>query len=234
MAHEDLPTVSVILTVKQMGVEYLEESLGSVVGQVYRPLEILVFDGALTEGTPEIANSFCSVRYFRNDSALPIAASRNIGISVAKGDLIAFASHDDVWNPEKLWIQAESFKRDPQLEFCLSHIRYFLDDGATSVPAGLPADLIERDLPGWLPETLVARRGTFERVGQFDESLQVTEYSDWLLRARNSGARWMMREEALVRKRLYAGEATDRREPNVPDEEEMLERAPARDVASWV
>ncbi|MDQ6912863.1 MAG: glycosyltransferase family 2 protein, partial [Verrucomicrobiota bacterium] len=126
MADDKLPTVSVILPVKN-GAQYMEESLRSVVDQVYRPMEILVFDHVSSEATPEIANSFCGVRYFSTDPELSIAASRNIGISLAGGQLIAFASADDLWAPEKLWIQAECFQRDPELEFCLAHVRYFLD-----------------------------------------------------------------------------------------------------------
>ena len=226
MADDDLPTVSVILPVKN-GAQYLEESLHSVVGQVYRPMEILVFDYASTEATPEMANSFCGVRYFRTAPELSIAASRNIGISVAGGELIAFASDDDLWAPEKLWIQAECFQRDPELQFCLAHVRYFLDGGETSVPAGFPEDLIERDLPGWLPETLVARRSTFERVGHFDESLRMAEGADWLSRAQDLGAPWTMLGETLVLKRLPRGNILYRDEPCARDQEEVLKIAHA-------
>ncbi len=226
MADDKLPTVSVILPVKN-GAQYMEESLRSVVDQVYRPMEILVFDHVSSEATPEIANSFCGVRYFSTDPELSIAASRNIGISLAGGQLIAFASADDLWAPEKLWIQAECFQRDPELEFCLAHVRYFLDGEGTSVPAGLPKEIIERDLPGWLPETLVARRSTFERVGHFDESLRLADGADWLSRAQDLGAPWTMLGETLVLKRLPRGNIIYRDEPCARDDEEMLEIAHA-------
>jgi glycosyltransferase involved in cell wall biosynthesis len=219
MKDTGLPTVSVILPVRN-GANFLEESLGSIVGQVYRPIEILVFDNASTDATPEIANSFCGVRYFRNDPDLSSGASRNIGIDVSKGELIAFASHDDLWAPEKLWIQAERFQRDPELEFCLAHVRYFLDDDATSVPAGFPQSLTERDLPGWLTETLIVRRSTFQRVGYFDENLRLAEGSDWLSRAQDLGARWAMPQETLVRKRIHGGNVAYREETDARRHEE--------------
>ena len=224
MADDELPTVSVILPVKN-GAQYLEESLRSVVGQVYRPLEILVFDHGSIEATPEIANSFCGVRYFRTDPELSIAASRNIGVGIAGGELIAFASEDDLWAPEKLWIQAERFQRDPELQFCLAHVRYFLDGEGTSVPPGFPAELIERDLPGRLRETLVARRSTFERVGRFDESLRLADGADWLSRAQDLVAPWTMLGETLVLKRIPGGSTTYRDERCARAQEEMLEMA---------
>jgi glycosyltransferase involved in cell wall biosynthesis len=202
MADDELPTVSVILPVRN-GAAYLEESLGSIVGQVWRPLEILVFDYGSTDATPEIANSFCGARYFRIDEELPIATSRNIGITQSNGELVAFASHDDVWTREKLWIQAECFRRDPQLEFCLAHVRFFLEHGVTSPPWGFPLGLIGRDLPGRLAETLIVRRETFQRVGAFDEAVRLDDVSEWLGRAQDLGARWTMLKQTLVQKRVY-------------------------------
>ena len=222
MSDTGLPTVSVILPVKN-GAQYLEESLGSVVAQQYPAVEILVFDNASTDATPEIANSFGGVRYFRNDPELSIAATRNLGIRLAKGELIAFASHDDLWVREKLRVQAECFQRDPELEFCLAHVRCFLDAGLEHAPAGLPNERIEQDLPGWLTETLVARRGTFERVGFFDEDLRQTDDTDWLARAQDMGARWTMLKETLVRKRIHGGNITYRDDTRARGQAEMLE-----------
>ncbi len=213
-----------ILPVKN-GADYLAESLRSVIAQDYPPLEILLFDNASSDATAEIARSFAEVTYVRNDPELSIAASRNAGIRAARGDLIAFASHDDLWLPNKLSLQVDCFRRDPQLEFCVAQVRCFLDGELDSAPAGLPNERIETDLPGWLTETLVARRRTFDRVGYFDEGMRQADDTDWLARARDAGVRWEMLAETLVRKRIHGGNITYREETRARGTREMLEIA---------
>jgi glycosyltransferase involved in cell wall biosynthesis len=224
MEKAELPSVSVILPVKN-GALYLVESLRSVIEQDYPPLEILLFDNASTDATPEIARTFSEVRYLRNDPELSIAATRNAGIRMARGALIGFASHDDLWSPNKLRLQAECFQRDPKLEFCVAHVRCFLDAEIDSAPAGLPNERIERDLPGWLTETLVARRRAFDLIGYFDESLRQTDDTDWLVRAQDLGVPLKMLEETLVRKRIHGGNITYRSDTRAQGAREMLEIA---------
>ena len=105
-----LPSVSVILSVKN-GAQYLEESLRSVLAQDHRPCEILVLDDRSTDETESITRPFATdgVRFIANRSPLGIAGSRNAGIQLAGGQLLAFASHDDIWVPHKLRKQAERF-----------------------------------------------------------------------------------------------------------------------------
>ena len=224
MGESEWPTISVVLPVKN-GAAYLAESLRSVIEQDQPPLEILLFDNASTDATPEIAQAFVGVHYIRNDPELSIAASRNAGVRLARGELIAFASHDDLWTPEKLRLQAESFLRDPGLEFCVAHVRCFLDPAIETAPAGLPNERIEHDLPGWLTETLVARRRTFELVGPFDEEMRQADDTDWLARAQDLGVNWKMLPQTLVRKRIHGGNITYRDDTRARGSREMLEIA---------
>ncbi|HXM74481.1 MAG TPA: glycosyltransferase family A protein, partial [Chthoniobacterales bacterium] len=170
MANRELPFVSVILAVKN-GAKFLRESLESVLRQSHAPLEIIVLDDQSIDETRAIVENVDSakIRYICNDPQLGIAGSRNHGIELAKGELLAFTSHDDIWLPEKLSRQYECFARDPALDVCLSHVRCFVDPHETVPPQSFPKDLVEKDVPGWVIETLVARRSAFERAGFFDE-----------------------------------------------------------------
>lgn len=221
---DELPSVSVVLPVKD-GAAYLAESLRSVAAQDHAPLEIFVFDNGSADASSEIAASFPGVRVFRNDPGLSIAAARNAGIRAARGDLLAFASHDDLWSPGKLRLQATRFMENPELDFCVGHVRCFLDGALHSAPAGFPEDRVGCDLPGWLTETLVARPRAFERVGYFDESMRQGDDTDWLARARDEGLRWEMLAETLVEKRLHGANITYRAGTRARGKEEMIEIA---------
>src|SRR2546426_10667200 len=84
------------------GERYLHETLNSILAQTYRPLEIIVADDGSTDGTRTIVASYGQqVRYLWQLNAGP-AAARNLGLTAAKGEFIAFLDADDLWHPEKL------------------------------------------------------------------------------------------------------------------------------------
>jgi glycosyltransferase involved in cell wall biosynthesis len=208
MASETLPTVSVILPVKN-GAAYLESALESVVAQTHRPLEVLVLDDHSTDATGEITGRFAQygVQFIPNPPCSGAAALRNFGVALALGELIAFHAHDDLWEPEKLRIQAAFLRDRPEILFCITHVRCFVDPGQEP-PRGLSPERIGIDVPGYLPESLLARRAAFERVGLFDTTMKQGEDTDWYVRARDLGAPMAVLPECLLHKRLHATTTT--------------------------
>jgi len=204
-----LPSVSVILAVKN-GAQYLEESLRSILAQDHRPCEVLVLDDESTDETEAIARQFATegVRSIRNHPPLGIAGSRNRGIQLARGELLAFTSHDDIWVSHKLRKQAECLVAQPELDYCIALVRPFLDRSITVPPAGFPSDLLDADVPGYLIETLVARRRAFERAGYFDCSFQQADDTEWYARSRDRGLKKEVIDEVLVHKRLHGNSTT--------------------------
>jgi glycosyltransferase involved in cell wall biosynthesis len=94
------PLVSVIIAVKN-GECYLTAALHSIFQQSYSPFEILVIDDQSTDDTACVAKSFEKVQYIWHETQ-GVAATRNLGLQAAQGDLIAFLDHDDLWAPDKL------------------------------------------------------------------------------------------------------------------------------------
>jgi glycosyltransferase involved in cell wall biosynthesis len=203
-----LPSVSVILPVKN-GAKYLEESLRSVVAQDHPPCEVLVLDNGSTDQTELITRKFAAdgVRFLANRPPLGIAGSWNVGIQLASGELLAFTSHDDIWVSHKLRKQAECLVAQPELDYCIALVRTFLDSTITAPPPGFPPELLGAAVPGYLPETLMARHRAFERAGYFDCSF-LQEDTEWYVRARDAGLRMTVVEEVLVHKRLHGNSTT--------------------------
>ena len=90
---------------------YLAEAIGSVLNQEYANWELLVIDNFSTDDSPTILSQYSDSRIkvlqFRNDGV--IAASRNVAISRAEGQIIAFLDSDDRWVPKKLGEMAKAF-----------------------------------------------------------------------------------------------------------------------------
>ena len=181
------------------GEKYLGEAIDSILGQSYRPLEVLVCDDGSTDGTAHVAARYGdAVRYLRQANAGPCAA-RNLGVAHALGEYLAFLDADDVWVPGKLARQMALFDARPDLDFSVGHVQNFVEaDSSQSVD---PALLVP--LAGFTTVALLVRRTSFERVGVFNASLKHSSETDWFLRAEEAGAVRELLPDVLVRRRLH-------------------------------
>jgi glycosyltransferase involved in cell wall biosynthesis len=101
--------VSVVIPVYNAE-RFLLRTLDSALAQSYQPIEIIVVDDGSTDETPNILGAAASansrIRPFRRQNS-GVAATRNFGISQAKGKLIAPLDADDLWHPQKIARQVE-------------------------------------------------------------------------------------------------------------------------------
>jgi glycosyltransferase involved in cell wall biosynthesis len=234
-AAKPLPSVSVILAVKN-GADYLAAALETVLAQTHPPLEVLVIDDESEDETRAIAEGFAAagVRFIANFPPLGIAGSRNLGVTLARGELLAFTSHDDLWDREKLRVQSEFLRDHPEVAFCIAHVRCFVEQGKEA-PRGFPMERIGVPVPGYLIETLVARRSAFELVGPFDTTLKQADDTDWYARAQDLRVTHAVLPDCLVQKRLHTTNTTYRPANAGRLQRELLEvvrRAVARKHAS--
>jgi glycosyltransferase involved in cell wall biosynthesis len=192
--------VSVVLIVRN-GEAMIGDALSSVLRSRTKPLEILVIDGHSTDRTAEIAAGFPLVRVIP-EAQRGIAHAYNQGIAAARADLVAFISHDDIWVDGKLDKQLAFMRARPELLFTVGMVEHFLEGDAP--PAGFRRELLDGAHPGYIMETLMARKAAFEVVGPFDPNFAVGEDTDWFARARDVGAASAMLPETLVRKRVHA------------------------------
>lgn len=90
---------------------YIEESIQSVLQQSYSDWELILIDDCSTDQTSQIisnyANQYSNIHVHRNPENLGVAESRNLGVSLAAGEWIAFLDSDDCWHPDKLRLQME-------------------------------------------------------------------------------------------------------------------------------
>jgi glycosyltransferase involved in cell wall biosynthesis len=191
--------ISVLVSVKN-GARFLAGALHSIFTQTVMPNEVLLVDGHSSDRTAEVAQRFPVVLI--QQSKVGIANAYNIGIRVARGDFIAFLSHDDLWVPTKLERQLEALIRHPGASYCVGQVEFFLEQN-TVPPSGMRTSWLERPHMAYIMETLFARREVFDRVGGFDESLSTAEDVDWFARARDQHIEAVALDEVLVKKRIH-------------------------------
>ncbi|EGT3628899.1 glycosyltransferase, partial [Morganella morganii] len=106
--------VSIIMPSFNSG-RYIYKSINSVLNQTYTNFELIIVDDCSSDNTRDIVNSFIDDRIIfvrsESNSGSP-ATPRNIGLSKARGEVIAFLDSDDIWHVEKL---------EKQLRFMCDH-----------------------------------------------------------------------------------------------------------------
>jgi glycosyltransferase involved in cell wall biosynthesis len=187
---------------------FLREAIDSVLAQTHPDLDIIVVDDGSTDETATIAGTYGDrLRLVRQENRGP-AGARNRGLDCAQGEYVAFLDADDLWLPDKLSRQMVRFRARPALDFCVTGIQNFWMDELTEEAARFRGHRFAEALPGYVLQTLAARRALFDTVGRFDPALQPGEDVDWFLRALDRGSTHEVLAEVLVRRRLHAGNLT--------------------------
>jgi glycosyltransferase involved in cell wall biosynthesis len=176
--------------------EYIGACLASVLSQTHRELEVIVVDDGSTDGGAAIAEGFADERV-RVDRGVNrgVAAARNRGLALAKGEIVAFLDADDLWYPEKLSEQIGVLRGDPDVVAVGAVFQYLSGNGRLLGRAGQDArdaDSRERMRRGQLMpfpvSSLIARIDAVRAAGGFDESLPPVADLDLVARLALAGS----------------------------------------------
>lgn len=102
MSNASLVSV-VLLSYNQSA--YLEDAIGSVIGQTYPEWELIVIDNGSTDDSHSIIKKHLDdkrIRALLHTTNMCIGKRMNEGIAAASGDFISFLYSDDYYLPEKL------------------------------------------------------------------------------------------------------------------------------------
>ena len=183
------PVVSVVIPTYNRA-SLVGRAVGSVLGQTFPDLEVVVVDDGSTDGTEEAVRAVGDgrVRYLRHEANRGVAAARNTGMAHARGEYVAFLDSDDVWLPE--WVEAHlaAFQASslPRVGAVASGmVVAYRDREETVLPTHRGGIYLPLLTMRWEPLQLGCfcfRRDAFPPDLRFDEALRVAEDRDFLLR----------------------------------------------------
>lgn len=105
LAVDAEPLISTVIPAYNVA-DTIVATLGSVLGQSHRNLEVLVVDDGSTDDTASLVRSVAAgddrVRCVDQGGNRGRSAARNFGIDQAVGDWIAFVDADDLWASDRL------------------------------------------------------------------------------------------------------------------------------------
>lgn len=211
----DKPLISIIIPVYN-GERYLAEAIESALGQSYEPLELIVADDGSTDGSARVVARYGQALRYLSQAHLGGGAARNLGITSARGELLAFLDADDLWMRDKLAQQHAAFASDATLDIVSGHVKHFHSPE-------LPDEVKRKTLcppaprPGYLPGAMLIKRESFMRVGMFETNWRVGEAVSWYLRAMEAGLRLFMLPDTVLRRRIHETNLTLRQREALGD-----------------
>ena len=119
----------------------LPDTLESVLGQAYAPVEVIVINDGSTDGTAEVLNRFsshASVRIWNQSNQGDIAA-RNKGIELSRGEYVAFCDSDDLWNKDHVRFLVDKLEEHPEAGMAFDNVIYFMHHAKPGAGPGAPA-----------------------------------------------------------------------------------------------
>lgn len=212
--HKNGSFVSVVIPTYNQA-DYLRVAIQSVIDQTYGDYEILVINNFSQDHTTKVVDEFSDPRislvHFHNHGI--IAASRNKGIELAKGDLVAFLDSDDYWYATKL-------------ERCVAEMKSVVDvvcHGEMWIKNGKPykkvvygpevrAKYLSLLLEGNCISTsaTIVRKSCLEKVERFHDNSNIVtaeDYDLWL-RIAKSGCAFRFIDDILGVYRLHLTNAS--------------------------
>lgn len=89
--------------------KFISKTIESVLSQTYPHWEMIVVNDCSSDTTGQIAQKYASydkrIKYIKLEYNSGAAVARNVAMSMAKGQYIAFLDSDDLWLPDKLSTQ---------------------------------------------------------------------------------------------------------------------------------
>lgn len=163
-APDSAGLVSVIISSLDTDPILLREAIGSVLGQTYQEIEILLIDDGSSPGLAadlrDAAGEDERIRAFSMPRNLGPYLCRNFALSLARGSYIAIQDADDISHPQRLAAQIALMSQNPDLQLVASdHLR--ID------PRGWPQFEHRFALFGDGTMSSTFRRSIFDRLGPF-------------------------------------------------------------------
>jgi glycosyltransferase involved in cell wall biosynthesis len=173
-----------IITVCLNSAVTIRRALDSARSQTYRPIEVIIVDGASSDETLKIISEFndiVSVVISENDKG--IYDAMNKGVAKASGNIVYFLNSDDALIGTEIIADAvNQFRADSDLELLYGDVvvRYEDRDCYRTHQHVNRSNITHT---GICHQALFAQRVLFTKIGGFNQNFRIFADFDWIIRA---------------------------------------------------
>jgi glycosyltransferase involved in cell wall biosynthesis len=165
----------------------IEDTIKSVLGQNYKDIEYLVVDGGSTDGTLDIINAYRNkINKVISEPDNGIYDAMNKGLKLSTGDIIATLNGDDVYADQTTVSQIAELIQNYDLDAAYGDLVYVNKNDTSKVVRFWKAGEYKNGAfrYGWVSPhpTFFCRKSIFERLGYFNDTLQIAGDFELMLR----------------------------------------------------
>lgn len=186
--------------------KYVRKTILSVLNQTYDNFEIIIVDDCSNDSTIEEIKRIKDerIKLFVNKKNQGAAYCRNLAISKATGDYIAFLDGDDLWIKNKLEEQL-SFMIDNSIDFSYTNY-YVLDDKENKICSYYTGPknvnhkkFVKLDYVGCL--TVMYKKSIYPELSIPNDIYKRNDYALWLKLSEKADCRLLNKNLAIYRSR---------------------------------
>ena len=205
---------------------FIREALDSILSQDYRPIEVLVIDGASTDQTVEVLESFAGVSELKwwSEPDRGVADAVNKGFARAQGSIIGIQSSDDLYLPGAISAAVECMQAHRDVALVYGDVELIDEDSAVTGRDVLEAFDLEHYLGRftYIPQpSAFFRRDVIEQIGGWREEVSYAADADFWMRiaVRHKVARL---DRLMARYRYHADQRDTQKAKIARDWEKMI------------
>jgi len=182
------PLISII-TVVYNGVDFLEETIQSILNQGYKNIEYIIIDGGSTDGTIEIIKKYEEhIDYWVSEPDGGIYDAMNKGILASHGEIIGIVNADDTLYPDTIKKVYEKINSD-NLDYVYGSVD-LMDENGTIVGKTIPMDEMNMVLKKYMDmpfphPSLFVKKEVYRQIGLYDVQFKLSADYDFVLRLLN-------------------------------------------------
>lgn len=198
------PIISCILPVYN-GEKYLQESIDSVIAQIFTDWELIIINDGSTDGTEGIvdAQEDPRIRVYHNEKNRKLPATLNRGFLMARGQYYTWTSHDNRYLPNAFETYYNKiFMTTADVVYSDCHLINGNGERFAHKPA---APISQLPYSNVVHASFLFRPWIWSILGGYDESLFRAEDWDFWIRAYRAGMKFKEIPVALYEYRVHDG-----------------------------
>jgi glycosyltransferase involved in cell wall biosynthesis len=218
------PPLSVVMPVHN-ALPYLDDSVGSILGQTFSDFEFVILDDGSTDGSLEQLRGWAAkdarIRLIEGGTRSGPVESSNRVVAESRAPLVARMDADDVARPPRLERQMEALKANPDAAL-VGGVHDTIDQDGRQVRGVDYARLVRRShFPPFGHSSIMFRRRAFEAVGGYRREAVRWEDIDLYRRLAERGRILVLTEPLLS---VRVSEASTRLTADRSELEEAMDR----------
>jgi glycosyltransferase len=175
-----------IITVSFNSASTIADTLKAVASQSYQGIEHIIVDGASTDETVNIVESFPHVAKCISEKDKGIYFAMNKGLAMATGDIIGILNADDLYADNEVLAKVAAVFEDPAVDATYADLLFVDREDTSKVVRTWKSGPFKRSsmYHGWMPPhpTFFVRRSVYDQFGVFNTVLRSAADYELMLR----------------------------------------------------